>query len=198
MLVTLVKICGITNREDALAAVDGGAAALGFNFYPPSPRYIAPDEAAAIAAGLPSGVWKVGVFVDESPEAVLRTAGQVGLDIAQLHGSEPPEQYPQGIRVWKAIRVLSKAGETACPTVGAEAVLLDGPASGQVFDWARVPHGIAKLILAGGLDAGNVRAAIEQVHPWGVDACSQIESSPGRKDRFKMAAFLKAALAASR
>jgi phosphoribosylanthranilate isomerase len=194
----MVKICGITNREDALAAIDGGAAALGFNFYPASPRYIAPDEAADIAAGLAAGVWKVGVFVDESAEAVLRTAWQVGLDIAQLHGSESPEQYPRGIRVWKAIRMLSKAGKTACPTLGVEAVLLDGPASGQVFDWARVPQGIAKLILAGGLDAGNVREAIEQVRPWGVDACSQIESSPGRKDRFKMAAFLKAALAASR
>ena len=195
----MVKICGMTNREDALAAIDGGAAALGFNFYPASPRYISPDEAAAIADGLPPGVWKVGVFVDESPEAVLQTAGQVGLDIAQLHGSERPEQYPRGIRVWRAIRML--AGGSACPTTataGVEAVLLDGPASGQVFDWTRVPHGIAKLILAGGLDAGNVREAIEQVHPWGVDACSQIESSPGRKDRFKMAAFLKAALAASR
>ena len=190
----MVKICGITNWEDALAAIDGGAAALGFNFYPPSPRYISPDEAAVIADGLPAQVWKVGVFVDEPAEAVLRTAGQVGLDIAQLHGSESPEQYPRGIRVWKAIRVEGKA--FSLPGGPAEAVLLDGPASGQVFDWARVPHGIAKLILAGGLDAGNVREAIEQVHPWGVDACSQIESSPGRKDRFKMAAFLKAALAA--
>jgi phosphoribosylanthranilate isomerase len=191
----MVKICGITNREDALAAIDGGVVALGFNFYPPSPRYIAPDEAAAIAAGLPPGVWKVGVFVDESPEGVLRTAGQVGLDIAQLHGSESPEQYPRGIRVWKAIRVVGQA--FSLPGGPAEAVLLDGPASGQVFDWARVPRGITKLILAGGLDAGNVREAIEQVHPWGVDACSQIESSPGRKDRFKMAAFLRAALAAA-
>ena len=192
----MVKICGITNRDDALAAIDGGASALGFNFYRPSPRYVAPEEAAAIAAGLPPGVWKVGVFVDESPETVLRTAAQVVLDIAQLHGSEPPEQYPRGIRVWKAIRVAAQA--FSLPGGPAEAVLLDGPASGQVFDWARVPRGIAKLILAGGLDAGNVREAIEQVHPWGVDACSQIESSPGRKDRFKMAAFLKAALAAAR
>jgi len=193
----MVKICGITNREDALAAIGGGAAALGFNFYAASPRYIAPHRAAAIADGLPPGVWKVGVFVDESPEAVLRTAAQVGLDIAQLHGIETPEQYPRGIRVWKAIRV--RGGQAVSPPDGpAEAVLLDGPASGQVFDWARVPHGIARLILAGGLDVGNVRAAIEQVHPWGVDACSQIESSPGRKDRFKMAAFLKAALEASR
>jgi len=192
----MVKICGITNREDALAAIDGGAAALGFNFCPASPRYIAPDEAAEVAAGLPAGVWKVGVFVDESPEAVLRTAGEVGLDVAQLHGSESPEQYPEGMRVWKAIRVDGRAFSltTAGP---AEAVLLDGPASGQVFDWARLPRGIEKLILAGGLHAGNVREAIEQAHPWGVDACSQIESSPGRKDRVKMAAFLKAALVES-
>jgi len=169
---------------------------LGFNFYPASSRYIAPDVAAAIAVGLPPGVWKVGVFVNESAEAVLRTVEQVGLDVAQLHGSESPEQYPQGIRVWKAVRVRN--GQVPeVPGGSAEAVLLDGPASGQVFDWARVPRGIAKLILAGGLDADNVRAAIEQVHPWGVDACSRLEISPGRKDHFKMAAFLKAALAAS-
>jgi phosphoribosylanthranilate isomerase len=192
----MVKICGIANREDALAAIDGGAAALGFNFYPASPRYISPSDAAAIAEALPPGVWKVGVFVDETPEAVRRTAEQAGLDIAQLHGSESPERYPRGIRVWKAIRVLNGRAPDV-PAGAAEAVLLDGPASGQVFDWARVPPGIDRLILAGGLDAGNVREAIEQVHPWGVDACSRIESSPGRKDRFKMAAFLKAALAAS-
>ncbi len=204
----MVKICGITNREDALAAIDEGAAALGFNFYARSPRYISPDEAAAIAVELPPGVWKVGVFVDEAPETVLRTARQVGLDIAQLHGSEKPEQYPRGIRVWKAIRVgptFSMPG-----FVAAEAVLLDGPASGQVFDWTlatakpagrpgRPPQTESRphVILAGGLDAGNVREAIEQVHPWGVDACSQIESSPGRKDHLKMAAFLRAALAGS-
>ena len=200
----MVKICGITNREDALAAIDGGAAALGFNFYPASPRYIAPERAAAIAATLPAGVWKVGVFVDESPETVLRTADQVGLDIAQLHGNESPEQYPRGIRVWKAMRVVGQ--DFSLPPAGpAEAVLLDGPASGQSFDWTwltrperpRQAEDLPHVILAGGLDAGNVREAIEQVHPWGVDACSRIESSPGRKDRFKMAAFLKAALAAS-
>lgn len=196
----IVKICGITSRGDALAAIEGGAAALGFNFYPSSPRYIPPDKAAEIAAGLPAGIWKVGVFVDESPESVLRTAGRVGLDIVQLHGNESPEEYPMGMRIWKAFRVAP--GQTAVPanfpTTGAEAVLLDGPASGQTFDWARAPHGIGKLILAGGLDADNVRAAIEQVHPWGVDACSRIEISPGRKDHFKLAAFLKAAMAASR
>ena len=101
----MVKICGITNLADALAAVAGGAQAVGFNFYAPSPRYIPPNDAADIAAALPADIWKVGVFVDESAEAVLRTAAQVGLDVAQLHGSEQPQQYPQGIRVWKAIRV---------------------------------------------------------------------------------------------
>jgi phosphoribosylanthranilate isomerase len=100
--------------------------------------------------------------------------------------------------VWKAIRIV--VGQAfSLPTAGVEeAVLLDGPASGQVFDWARAPQGGRKLILAGGLHAGNVREAIAQAQPWGVDACSQIETSPGRKDRVKMAAFLKAALAASR
>ena len=193
----MVKICGITNREDALAAIDAGAAALGFNFYPASPRYIAPGQAAAIAEGLPASVWKVGVFVDESAEAVLRTAAQAGLDVAQLHGSESPDRYQKGMRVWKAIR--SKGQAFSLPELGSrvEAVLLDGPASGQVFYWARVPQGIEKLILAGGLDSDNVRQAIQQVHPWGVDACSRIETSPGRKDHFKMAAFVKAALAAS-
>jgi phosphoribosylanthranilate isomerase len=193
----MVKICGITNRQDALAAIDGGAAALGFNFYPASPRYIGLEEAAHLVAGLPAEIWKVGVFVDESPEEVLRTAGLAGLDIAQLHGSESPAHYPAGIRVWKAFRLTGP--DFSLPDVGpAEAVLLDGRASGQVFDWAKaVGQKIEKLILAGGLDAGNVRQAIAQVHPWGVDACSRLEISPGRKDHFKMAAFLKAALAAS-
>jgi phosphoribosylanthranilate isomerase len=194
----MVKICGITNREDALAAIDGGAAALGFNFYPASPRYIAPDEAAAIIAGLPSSLWKVGVFVDESAESVLRIARQVGLDIAQLHGSESPAEYPRGLRVWKAIRMVGQARwGRRFRLPGVEAVLVDGPASGQTFDWARAPRGIAKLILAGGLDADNVRQAIAQVHPWGVDACSRLERAPGRKDHIKMAAFLKAALEAA-
>ncbi len=192
----IVKICGITNREDALAALEGGANAVGFNFYPPS--YISPAAAAVIADVLPDEVWKVGVFVDESPAAIDRTAAEVGLQVAQLHGSEQPDQYPAGIPVWKAVRVTG--GPIILPPPGAaEAILLDGPVSGQTFDWARVPgNQIGKLILAGGLDASNVRDAIWQLRPWGVDACSRIEISPGRKDHSKMAEFLKAALAASR
>jgi len=189
----MVKICGITNRDDARAAIEGGASALGFNFCPVSPRYIPPEIAAAIAAESPATVWKVGVFVDEPAENVLRIARQAGLDIAQLHGSEPPDQYPHGIRVWKAIRMgQSRSLPDFLP---AEAVLLDGPQSGHPFHWAAAPRIAAKLILAGGLDADNVRKAIEIVHPWGVDACSRLESAPGRKDHVKLAAFLKAALA---
>jgi phosphoribosylanthranilate isomerase len=195
VLPMMVKICGITNSSDALAAVEGGATALGFNFYPASPRYIAPARAAEIIAELPEGVWTAGVFVDEPPETILRIAEQAGLDIAQLHGHETPAQYPAGMRVWKAIRVHN--GDTAAAVdYPAEAVLFDGPASGENFDWTRIPHTTAHLILAGGLDAGNVRRAIEQVRPWGVDACSRLESAPGRKDHTKMAEFLKAALAA--
>jgi phosphoribosylanthranilate isomerase len=192
----MVKICGITNSSDARAAVDAGASALGFNFYPASPRYIAPEQAAPIIATLPAHVWAAGVFVDEYPGEILRIARETGLHIAQLHGHETPAAYPPGLRVWKALRIADGDPPPTldCP---AEAVLLDGPASGENFDWSRIPRSAARLILAGGLDAANVRSAIEQVHPWGVDACSRLESSPGRKDHIKMAEFLKAALAAA-
>jgi len=194
-----VKICGITNREDARAAIDGGAAALGFNFYPPSPRYVAPGRAAELIAGLPAGVWKVGVWVNEQPERVAETARTLGLDIAQLHGDETPAGYPAGVRVWKAVRVgpeFDPAAWEACP---AEALLLDGPAgalyggAGAAFDWSRARVN-KRIVLAGGLDESNVREAIAAARPWGVDACSRLESAPGKKDHRKLAAFLKAAL----
>lgn len=191
----MVKICGITNREDALAAIGGGAAALGFNFYPASPRYIAPEAAADLISSLPA-VWKVGVFVDEAPQRVLGIARQAGLDIAQLHGSESRENYPPGIRVWKAIRMRHGQPPEDVDS-SAEAVLVDGPRSGETFDWRDVPRFAGKLILAGGLDAGNVARAIAQANPWGVDACSRLESAPGCKDHSKMAEFLKAALGAT-
>jgi phosphoribosylanthranilate isomerase len=192
----IAKICGITNRDDALAAVDGGAAALGFIFYRGSPRYIAPDQARAIIEALPAPVWKVGVFVDETPQAVAGLAAALGLDIAQLHGRETARAFPAGLRVWKALRIQSEVPDLdAYP---AEAILLDGATSGQTFDWnlARIPG--RRIIIAGGLDANNVREAIERAQPWGVDACSSLEREPGRKDHVKVAAFLRAALAAGR
>lgn len=193
----MVKICGITNREDALAAVEAGAGALGFNFWPRSPRCITSEQAARLLDGLPAGVLKVGVFVNQ-PEAG-EIARRLGLDVAQLCGEERPADYPAGVRVWKAVRV---DGNFTLPDVPAEALLLDGPAGalygggGKTFDWRIAAGGARRIILAGGLDASNVREAIAAARPWGVDACSRLESSPGKKDHVKMAAFVKAALAA--
>ncbi len=195
----MVKICGITNREDALAAIEGGASALGFNFYKKSPRYIEPERAAEIAADLPESIWKVGVFVDETPERIGDIASVAKLDVAQLHGNETPEDYPRGLRIWKAMRVdanFRPADVAACP---AEAVLLDTPSdklyggTGRTFDWSLVAGSSHRIILAGGLDASNVKQAIAAGRPWGVDVCSRIESQPGRKDHTKMAQFLKEA-----
>jgi phosphoribosylanthranilate isomerase len=192
-----VKICGITNRDDALAAVEGGAAALGFNFWPKSPRFVPPEQAAELLADLPRHVWKVGVFVSEPPETVSALAVHLALDVVQLHGETV---WPAGIRVWKAVAVDSEFRAEDLERYDAEAFLLDAPAgalyggTGRTFDWQRVAGLRRKIVLAGGLDAGNVREAIRTVKPWGVDACSRLESAPGKKDHKKMAAFLKAAL----
>jgi phosphoribosylanthranilate isomerase len=193
----MVKICGITNREDALAAIDGGASALGFNFYPKSPRYLDPERAAALIPQLPATVWKVGVFVNETPERITEVAKHVGLDIVQVVGEAG---RMLNLRVWKAIHVDEDFLLSQLDNYPAEAVLLDTPAgeayggTGRTFDWSRAAGATKmKIILAGGLDATNVRQAIAAVHPWGVDACSRIESSPGRKDHAKMAHFLREA-----
>ena len=187
----MIKICGITNRQDALAAVDAGATALGFNFYPRSPRYISPNTAAVIAAHL--DVLKVGVFVDD-PDAAL-IAGQAGMDVVQMHGAETPAQIPSGVRVWKAFRVSSDWDSTVMSEYLVEAFLLDGPfpGSGVAFDWRRAA-GLRNIILAGGLGPDNVSEAIRQVRPWGVDACSRLERAPGVKDYAKMRLFIKAAM----
>lgn len=192
----MVKICGITNLEDALAAIEGGAGALGFNFWPRSPRYIAPEAARALIAALPAGVCKAGVFVNEGPEAVMAVARNTGLDVAQLHGQETASDFPQGLRVWKAIRIGSHFDWAALDQYPAEALLLDGPANGVAFDWTLAAGIERRVIIAGGLDAENVGKAIEQARPWGVDACSRLESAPGKKDHGKLAQFLKAALSA--
>jgi len=190
----MVKICGITNEDDALAAIAGGAAALGLNFCRSSPRYISPEDAERLLQALPAAVWKVGVFMHEPRERVSAVVQRLGLDVAQLHGEEPPESYPESVRVWKAIRVAAEIDMDRWNGSPAEALLLDGPAPGRTFNWALAAHGRKKIIIAGGLDAGNVRQAIATARPWGVDACSRIESSPGRKDHRKMSEFLKAAL----
>jgi phosphoribosylanthranilate isomerase len=195
----MVKICGITNLDDALAAAEAGVSALGFNFYPRSLRYIAPEAARRIMERLPAGIWKVGVFVNERPESVAEVARQIGLDVVQLHGDEPPEALPAGLRVWKAFRVGPVFDASELGRYAVEACLLDGAGpgdfggSGRTFDWTILPRLSVRIILAGGLDAANVAAAIRLARPWGVDACSRLESAPGRKDHNKMAEFVRAA-----
>jgi phosphoribosylanthranilate isomerase len=193
----MVKICGITTWEDATAAVVAGATALGFNFYPKSPRYISPEDAAQIIETIPDGIVKVGVFVNEQPAKMQEIATLSGIEVLQLHGDETPESLTSfGGRIWKAFCVDENWNPDALYDCQTEAVLLDGPhaGSGQPFDWTRAKGVGRKIILAGGLDASNVATAIRTARPWGVDACSRLESSPGRKDHKKMQRFIEAAL----
>jgi phosphoribosylanthranilate isomerase len=186
-----VKICGLTNLEDTLAAIDAGAQAVGFNFVRISPRYIAPDELAAWIDRVPAHIWKAGVFANETPELIERQAQALGLDIAQLHGNETPAQAPAGLRVWKAARVTAGFDPATLDEFEIEALLLDGPASGIPFDWSIAESNTRKLILAGGLDFTNVAEAIARVRPWGVDVCSRIETAPGKKDHAAMRRFIR-------
>jgi phosphoribosylanthranilate isomerase len=197
-----VKICGITNLEDAKAAIDLGADALGFNFYKRSPRYVEPTTAKPIVEALPPLVSLVGIFVDEfSPERILSIIHAIGIGSVQLHGSESPD-YARKIselRLIKAFRVDEKfeVGQLASYRVGA--YLLDAydpkqvGGTGQTFNWdiaiAAKQHG--RVILAGGLGPENVYDAILHVRPYAVDICSSIESEPGKKDLAKMATLFR-------
>ena len=192
----ILKICGITNQEDATAAIDGGATAIGFNFYPRSPRYIAPERAAAIASS--AGVRRVGVFVDEAPARIEQIARVASLDTAQLHGAETADAYPS-LPVWKALRVTPDFDLASFHDSPAQALLLDGPAgellggAGEPFDWRLAAGAPRPIIVAGGLDASNVAQAVALAHPWGIDACSRLENAPGKKDHRRMIEFLRAA-----
>jgi len=196
----ILKICGITSQQDADAAMEGGANAIGFNFYPRSPRYLAPQRAAAIATR--AGVRRVGVFVNEPRERVEEIARAAALDTAQLHGDEAPGDCPATVKVWKAGRIEGVFDASRFDGYPAEALVLDGPAgaayggAGVPFDWSVVGSTAWRIILAGGLDASNVGWAVAAARPWGVDACSKIESAPGKKDHRKMSEFLQAAKAA--
>jgi len=195
----VTKVCGITREEDAAVAVAAGANALGFNFYPGSPRFVQVDQAKAIAVSLPSSVLRVGVFVNETPQVLARTAAEVGLDIVQVHGVFSDTLV--GLRVWRAVPVDASFNSVLADALEAEALLLDSPngnfgGSGQTFDWSIARSLRRRILIAGGLDGGNVAAAIQVARPWGVDACSRLESSPGRKDPEKVHAFVHAAKAA--
>jgi len=191
----LIKVCGITAPEDARDAALAGATALGFNFFPKSPRYVAAAELATWIGEVPEGVLRVGVFVNAAADEVRRAMELCRLDVAQLHGHAAA---PEGVRTWLA-RNVDGAFRAEDLTDGPEAWLLDAPAgelhggTGVTFDW-RLARGLGRrIVLAGGLDSGNVARAIEVARPWGVDACSRLESSPGRKDKARVEAFVAAA-----
>jgi phosphoribosylanthranilate isomerase len=202
-----VKICGITNEEDALLAVALGADALGFVFAPGSPRMVTPDEAKSIVKRLPyDEVLTVGVFRDERPQRVTEVVNKVGLKAAQLHGREPHDEvvYVRQ-RVQYVIQAFT-AGDPALEMAAqgpADVVLIDAPTpgSGRTFDWVQVQGALegARLLLAGGLTPENVADAIFYVQPWGVDVSTGVETAPGsgRKDPRKLRRFIKAARLAS-
>jgi phosphoribosylanthranilate isomerase len=200
-----VKICGITNAEDAAAAVDAGADALGFVFYRKSPRYIEPTLARQIIMSLPPLVIPVGVFVDEDQQTVRNLMDDCGLTIAQLHGNESATYCKElGRTVLKALRMKDRSTFLALAEyrgrAGVRGFVLDAfsdqayGGTGQVIDWqlAAEVGKAAKILLAGGLTADNVEQAIQTVHPYGVDVSSGVEQSPGMKDHEKMRAFIRA------
>jgi phosphoribosylanthranilate isomerase len=201
-----VKICGITNLEDALAAVELGAHALGFIFYPKSPRAIKPEAARQIIAQLPPLVLSVGVFVNEAAALVLEMAEMVRLDWVQLHGEEPPEYCRFLYRnVMKAIRVQDRdsLAQMKAYQGSVRAFLLDTQKSGQwggtgeCFDWslAREAKEYGPIVLAGGLKPENVAAAMREASPQAVDVASGVEASPGKKDHARLRAFFQAVAA---
>lgn len=206
----LVKICGITNLDDALAAAAAGADALGFNFYARSPRYLKPEVARPIVDRLRAdypNVLVVGVFVNESLDALERTAATAGVSALQLHGSETTE-YCSALPGRYLIKVFSASEGFAPEKVldyNVEAVMLDAVdkdafgGTGKLGNWsvARATRELfPKLFLAGGLSPENVADAIMQVQPYAVDACSRLESAPGRKDHARVRAFVAAVRAA--
>lgn len=198
---TRVKICGITRAQDAIDAVQQGADAIGLVFYPPSPRYIAPEQAAEIVKKIPAFVSVVGLFVNAAPAEVERILATVPLDILQFHGDETPAQCRQFSKPYmKAVRVKSDTNLVQCAAdyADAKALLLDAFAegvpggTGQVFDWKLIPQNLAlPVVLAGGLNAENVAQAIAAVKPYAVDVSGGVEASKGIKDAAKIAAFMR-------
>ena len=199
-----VKVCGITSTEDARTATSSGADAIGLVFAK-SPRKLSVEQAREIAATLPGGVLKVGVFVDEEPEEVLRIAAEVGLDYTQLHGDESPESVTvlrgEGVKVIKALRVRGAGSLAALDDYEADLFLLDvwsekaRGGTGERFDWelAKSYGGRGNIVVSGGLTPDNVREAIRFFEPYGVDASSSLEDAPGKKNGERVRRFVSAA-----
>lgn len=201
-----IKICGITNAEDALMAVDAGADALGFMFYEPSPRNVSIAAVAKIIRHLPPFITKVGVFVNATEEFIRQVVAECGVDTLQLHGDEPPEFCRKfSMPIIKAFRIQNVDSLTTLPGYETAAWLLDSfvpdrpGGTGARFNW-KLAVAAKKLgrpiILAGGLTPENVAAAVKQVRPYGIDVSSGVESGPGKKDSSKVKAFVTAARSA--
>ncbi|MFM8332048.1 MAG: phosphoribosylanthranilate isomerase [Candidatus Methylumidiphilus sp.] len=198
---TRVKICGFTRPEDACAAAGLGADAVGLVFYPPSPRHVDIAAAQAIVAALPPFVTVVGLFVDAEPAWVRAVLGQVGIGLLQFHGDESPDYCLAFGRPYiKAVRMAAGTDlrRLASDYGAASGLLLDADdaqakgGTGKQFDWALASAGCAlPVVLAGGLNPGNVLAALRQVRPFGLDVSSGVEAAKGIKDADKMAAFLR-------
>lgn len=198
---TRIKICGITRADDLAVAVAAGADAVGFVFYPPSPRCLSLEAAAALACRIPPFVTRVGLFVNAEAEAVRATLDAVPLDLLQFHGEEEvayceqfDRAYLKAARVRPGVDLLEFA--RAYPT--AQALLLDAWVEayggvGQSFDWSLIPEELPlPIVLSGGLHAGNVVEAVTKLHPWAVDVSSGVEAAKGIKDADKIDAFVAA------
>ena len=199
---TRIKICGITRKQDALAAVEAGADALGLVFYPPSPRHLERVDASEIGAVIPPFVQRVGLFMNPEASRVRDTLQALDLDLLQFHGDESAAFCESWNRAYIKAIPMGGMGGDADPEAymrshpKARGFLLDSHApgeaggSGKTFDWTRLPRDTKRpLILAGGLHPGNVGEAIRQIRPYGVDVSSGVESAPGIKDPARMQAF---------
>jgi phosphoribosylanthranilate isomerase len=194
----LIKICGITSAADARVAVAAGAGAVGLNFYPRSPRCVSAETAAEIIATLPAGVWRVGVFVDAPAADVAALVEGLGLDTLQFHGTESPDYCARwSQRVIKAVRVRDPQTLEAAAAYPVDFILADAYVEGLAggtgatipAEWVTAVKP-DRLILAGGLTADNVAAAVRRLRPAGVDVASGVERSPGRKDPEQVKRFI--------
>jgi phosphoribosylanthranilate isomerase len=200
----VAKVCGMTRAADAVHAVQHGATAVGFVFWPESPRYVAPARAAEIIRELPPGIAAVGVFVNETSEEIRRIAALTGITAVQLHGDEPPAfAAALLLPVWRAMP-LARAGAELSGWPETTTILLDAHdpvrrgGTGRRIDWSGAAAVAARrrVVLAGGLTPENVADAIAVVRPFGVDVSSGVETAPGVKDPDKVARFLDRARAA--